>query len=234
MKKLCIAVVVLSLVSVCWSAPLTCEKLVKPVDKGPDLTGRWHYIALSSKVCLASVLLNTFIWPSVVLDITSTETPNLYNANIQFKIYGYCFNNSELVFYKNHSTFYVGTNNVPIGNADVLLHTSCPDCIVAKAVNSITDDLVIISRREAITDAELKEFEMQARCFGFSKPQVLNTDFDYENCKTPDSNMSEDEASTLRLRILLQVFERVKTLHHSIISCIIEMFLIYLPVTFER
>ncbi|TNN27304.1 hypothetical protein EYF80_062552 [Liparis tanakae] len=39
MKTLCVAaVVVLSLTSACQAASLACEKLLKPVDKGPDVS----------------------------------------------------------------------------------------------------------------------------------------------------------------------------------------------------
>ena len=38
MKTLCVAVVVLSLSSVCQPAPLACEKLMKQADKAPDVS----------------------------------------------------------------------------------------------------------------------------------------------------------------------------------------------------
>ncbi|XP_047439530.1 uncharacterized protein LOC125007019 isoform X2 [Mugil cephalus] len=207
MKKLCVIVVVLSLVSVCRPVPLTCEKLMKPVDQDPDLTGRWYYIAGSSKVCWAIVLFNTFLWPSIAVDITSTETPDVYNYNDQLKIYGHCLNNSHLNFYKNHSIF-----SVDGYYAEVLLHTSCPDCIVLNAHD------YTLGRRKAITEAELKEFEMQTECFGWSKPQVLNNEFDYQNCNTLDVNPTE-------WSLALKIFERAYTMRHSIASCIIDTFL---------
>ncbi|KAL3058277.1 hypothetical protein OYC64_010451 [Pagothenia borchgrevinki] len=86
MKTLCVAALVLSLSSVCQPAPLACEKLLQPVDKAPDLTiGNWRVRAMSSKICLWSLLMRYVIWPSVEVDITSTETPNTFIDNYKVK-----------------------------------------------------------------------------------------------------------------------------------------------------
>ncbi|KAF3690140.1 hypothetical protein EXN66_Car005812 [Channa argus] len=50
-----------------------------------------------------------------------------------------------------------------------------------------------IEERKTVTAAELKDFEKQAKCFGWYKPQFFNTDHGYENCKSLD-DVSEVES----------------------------------------
>ncbi|XP_047440197.1 uncharacterized protein LOC125007414 isoform X1 [Mugil cephalus] len=224
MKKLCVAVVVLSLVSVCRPAPLTCEKLVKPVDQGPDLTGRWYYIAFAGKVCLATTLINGLFWPSISEYIASMNTPNIYSSTMNIKIFDYCINETLFSFYEKNRMMDVDIDTgIPTGDPDVLLHTSCPDCIVVKS-SDVIDSIFFLSRRKVITDAELKEFEMQAQCFGWSAPQAFNTDFDYGNCQN-ETDINDDDASDLHF--FLKIYERLKSTGHSIIKCFTEVLLSY-------
>ncbi|KAK2915325.1 hypothetical protein Q8A73_005919 [Channa argus] len=119
MKTWCVVAVVLSLSSVCQSAPLECDKLLKPADNSPDVNG-------------------------------------------------------------------------PSGDNDVLLQPSCPDCIAVKG-SDYFNMCLLFSRRKTVTAAELKDFEKQAKCFGWYKPQFFNTDHGYENCKSLD-DVSEVES----------------------------------------
>ncbi|XP_069547157.1 uncharacterized protein [Brachyistius frenatus] len=224
MKSLCVAAVVLSLISVCQPASLACEQLVKPVDQGPDLSGRWYVIATSTELCLTSTLLNAVFWPSIAADITSKDIPNIYSANIWIKVYGYCNIKSQPFFYANKTFLDVNSNNTPTGEGDVLLQTGCPDCLVLKG--DTVAKLKFLSRRQVITAAELKEFEMQAECLGWSKPEVFNSDHDYDNCKTID-DVSDDEATAVLETIRSKMFSRVKSMIHNLIKCIIEAFLSY-------
>ncbi|XP_054906329.1 uncharacterized protein LOC129372826 [Poeciliopsis prolifica] len=224
MKTLWVAVV-LSFVSVGQPAPLTCDNLAKPVEKRPDLSGRWYYIAVSTEVCLPALLLNSMFWPSLAIDVTYKDTPNLYAAVIKAKMHGVCFNETEDFFQENNKLFEVNSENAPVGEPDVLLQTSCSDCIVVKSIDTL-NNILLLSRRTTVTEEELKEFELQVQCLHFSKPQVLNADQDYDNCKDID-NISEDQSLTF----LLQVFERVKSTHQSILKCLVDTLLSYNPVT---
>ncbi|KAJ4927050.1 hypothetical protein JOQ06_014790 [Pogonophryne albipinna] len=141
MKTLCVAALVLSLSSVCQPAPLACEKLLQPVDKAPDLTGNWRVIAMSSEICLWSLLMRYVLWPSVEVDITSTETPNTFIDNYKGKMVGTCFNESGDGFVYANST-------------------STGKC-----------------RRKTVSAEEMKEFETQAECLGWAKPQLFNSDY---------------------------------------------------------
>ncbi|XP_008407152.1 uncharacterized protein LOC103464676 [Poecilia reticulata] len=224
MKTLWVAVV-LSFVSVGQPAPLTCDKLAKPVEKRPDLSGRWHYIAVSTEVCLPALLINNIFWPSIAVDITHKGTPNLYAATVKGKMYGFCINETEDFFQETNKLFEVNSENAPVGEPDVVLQTSCSDCIVLKS-NDTLSTVSLLSRRTTITEEELKEFEMQVQCVRFSKPQVLNADQDYDSCQDID-DITEDQSRTF----LLQVIERVRSSHQSILKCFVDMLLSYIPVT---
>ncbi|XP_027857568.1 uncharacterized protein LOC114134904 [Xiphophorus couchianus] len=218
MKTLWVAVV-LSFVSVGQPAPLTCDKLAKPVEKRPDLPGRWHYIAVSTEVCLPALLINNMFWPSLAVDVTYKGTPHHYAATVKAKMHGFCMNETEDFFQNNNKLFEVNSENSPVGEPDVLLQTSCSDCIVLKS-NDTLSTVSLLSRRTNVTEEELKEFEMQVQCLDFSKPQVLNADQDYENCQVI-GDITEDQSGTF----LLRVFERVRSTHQSILKCLVDMLL---------
>ncbi|GAA6216770.1 uncharacterized protein LOC108873550 [Lates japonicus] len=181
MKTLCVAVVVLSLTSVCQSASLACEKLLKPVDKGPDLSGRWYLIAVSSDICLAPLVYA--LWPSIAVNITSKETPNNYDVDLKLSTYGYCINGSGNFYYGNNTIFEFA--DAPTDEPNVLLQSGCPDCVVMRR-NETSEHLLLFSRRQNVSADELKEFETQADCLGWYKPEVLNSGHEYENCTVVD------------------------------------------------
>ncbi|XP_029007508.1 uncharacterized protein LOC114856059 [Betta splendens] len=226
MKTLCVAVVVLSLTSVCQSAPLTCEQLNKPLDKSPDLSGRWYMIALSSDVCLIPSLLNALFWPSLVIDFKEQDTPNLYNANVTFNMHDFCDSKVETFFLKSSSLFDVDSNNSPTGEPDTLLHTGCPDCLVIKGNDGI-NLLMYFSRRKTVTDAELKEFETQSECMGWFKPEVLNTVHEYQECKSLDDD--NEDFSTLTAKM----GQRMKSSYTGPLQCIAQDIFYYPRVAFE-
>ncbi|XP_044071161.1 uncharacterized protein LOC122884814 [Siniperca chuatsi] len=226
MKTLCVAVVVLSLTSVCQPVSLACEKLLKPEDKGPDLSGIWYFIAMSSQSCWVPTLLNTVAWPSVRVNITSKDTPNIYNARHDIKIYGYCSNYSDTFLYQNNAMFDVDSDNAPSGEQEVLLQTGCPDCHVVKS-DEFAGILVLFSRRKTVTAAELKEFETQTECLGWSKPQVFNSDHNYENCPLIDDD--NIDASGLPTKF----FQRLKNTYTEPLKCLAENLLYYPSVAYN-
>ncbi|XP_024124895.1 uncharacterized protein LOC112144552 [Oryzias melastigma] len=218
MKILCIAVAVLSLVSVCQPASLACNNLLTPTDKNPQLLGRWHMIAFASESCLATTLFNSLIWPSLAMDITSKDKPNTYDYNIKVKMYGYCFNETEAFFYENSKMMDLDSNNSPTGDPDVFLQTSCPDCIVVKS-NDYIGTLLLLSKRKSVSDAELKEFETQTQCLGWSAMKKLNTEFDFDNCKILNDDISDEEAEALGNNILSTMSERMSGMYIDIYNC---------------
>ncbi|KAL3058276.1 hypothetical protein OYC64_010450 [Pagothenia borchgrevinki] len=223
MKTLCVAALVLSLSSVCQPASLACEKLLQPVDKAPDLSGRWYVIAISSSCILqlvASVLL-----PSIHVEVTSKETPNVFDYLIKMKMQGVCANETEHIFQENNKLFAVDSNNAADGDPDLLLQTGCSDCIVSKG-DSVVNLLVLFSRRPNITAAELKEFETQAKCLSLTKPQVLDSDHDFTNCLSEE----DEEAGVSFLRSIQQ---RLNDNYAITLKCIAESSLYYPKAAFE-
>ncbi|XP_028301552.1 uncharacterized protein LOC114462776 [Gouania willdenowi] len=219
MKIVCVAVVALSLISGCCSAPLACEKLMKPIERIPDVSGRWYIIGLSTALCLPSTLINAVIWPSFTFDFASKGRPDIYISTTNVKMYGFCHNETSPLLIKGNSMIEVDENDAPTGDSLSLLQTGCPDCFVVTG-NDLLHYLLIASRRKNITAAELDEFEMQAKCLSLSKPQYMNTDFDFEDCKSLDN--TTDEEDTI---ILAKIHERVSSMSHLIIKCIIEAIL---------
>ncbi|XP_067444675.1 uncharacterized protein [Thunnus thynnus] len=216
MKTLCVAIVVLSLTSVCQPASLACEKLLKQENKSPDLSGRWHFIALSANNCWLPLLVNALLWPSVAMDITAKDTPNFYDANIKMKIYGYSDNKSTPLFYENNTLFAVDSNNRLTGESLLLLQTGCPDCLVMKMDNDNENDVkafTLFSRRENVTADELKEFETQAECLGWTKPQMLKSDHGYETSKSL-VNIDDDIPA-----MLIAIKKRLRNIQDDLLKC---------------
>ncbi|XP_067444673.1 uncharacterized protein [Thunnus thynnus] len=214
MKTLCVAIVVLSLTSVCQPASLACEKLLNPEDKSPDLSGRWHVIASSADKCWFPLLVNALFWPSIAMDITAKDTPNIYDANIKFDSHGYCTNKSTPLRYENNTIVLdVDSDNLVTGKSFFLVQTGCPDCLVLKGDHDLKT-LTLFSRRKNVTADELKEFEAQAECLGWMKPQMLKSDHDYETCKSfKDITDSDDQA------VMSMMDDRVKTMQDDLVKC---------------
>ncbi|TDH13601.1 hypothetical protein EPR50_G00036470 [Perca flavescens] len=203
---------------VCQPAPLVCEKLLKPVDKAPDFSGSWYLIAMTSDTCLVTTLLNYVFWPSISMKITSKNTPNIIESNYSFKMYGYCDTASEDFFLENNMIFDVGINNTRVGEPDVLLQSGCSDCLVVKGEdkNKDVDFLLLFSRRQNVSAAELKEFEKQAECLGWAKPEVLNTDHDMENCLSLDTDDNDDS------ELISLIFQRLRKEYAVPLKCLSE------------
>ncbi|XP_067361950.1 uncharacterized protein [Channa argus] len=214
MKTLCIAAVVLSLTSVCQPASLDCDNLLKPVDKSPDLSGRWFIIAMSSEICMIPALLNSLMFPSIAVDITAQAKPNIYETTVRFKLYDHCAAESETVLFERNIMFEVDSNHSLAGSADVLLQTGCPDCLVLKG-NDTFEVLLLLSRRQNVTDAELKEFRMQVKCLDWAEAEILNTDHDYKNCKSLDDDSDVDFSALWSM-----MSERLKNSFKTPLKCI--------------
>lgn len=203
----------------CQAASLACNELLRPVDTAPDLTGRWYVIAISSDTCLVPAAVNAFLWPSVAFDISSAQTPNIYEAAAKIKMYGYCANESESFFYDKSHFFDLDKNNAPTGEPDVLLTTGCPDCLIIK-FKEVVDAVLYLSKRQAVTTTELAEFGAQAQCLGWYKPQVFNSDHDYTNCKSfddIDDDDDDDHSATAKL-----IYQRWKTSYKIPFECFCE------------
>ncbi|KAM3620651.1 uncharacterized protein V6R79_000054 [Siganus canaliculatus] len=167
-----------------------------PVDTSPDILGRWYIIAMSSGNCWFTSSVNAFFSISAAVNINATNTPTTYEGTFSVKIYGHCSTEKE--------SFVYGNSTDPSDETDVLLQTGCPDCLVIKTTDTI-NALLLLSRRQTVTEAELKEFGRQTRCLRWSKTYVLNSDHDYENCSSIDDgdiDVDVSQLSTLMLQRL--------------------------------
>ncbi|KAM8756998.1 uncharacterized protein AB9X84_009990 [Acanthopagrus schlegelii] len=215
MKTLCVAVVVLSLTSVCQPASLACEKLLKPADTSPEFSGTWYVIAVSSGSCFVMALLDAMFLISVKVGIDSKETPNLYDAHFTVKINGLCTNASVPLFFVNNTIFDADGNNVPTGKVAVLQYSGCPDCYVVKGGDD-TDAMMLTSRRQNLTAAELKEFETQSRCRGWTKTIVLNSDHNYADCPSIDDAGDTDTSGFSDI-----LYERLSANYQEPLKCLV-------------
>merc|ERR1712168_150231 len=172
-----------------WTAPMDCEKLLKPVEKAVDLRGTWYMVAVATESRWVALLLNSFLGPSFSMDITEHQWTSMGGVNtsdallkikLDFLRFGMCINETKSV-------------NDILDAQDVYLQTDCPDCVVVKWNESRS--IVFMSKRTIVTAAEMTEFEKQVECLGWPKMQVLNTDHGTENCKviSPDLELSENE-----------------------------------------
>ncbi|XP_035518385.1 uncharacterized protein LOC118328648 [Morone saxatilis] len=207
MKILCVAVVVLSLTSVCQPASLACERLLKTETRNPDLTGRWRYVALSSEMCPIRTLMESVFRPAIEINITSEVTPNVYSVGVKIQIPGMCVNklNFSTFIYENNAVR--GATNAP---PVILLQSGCPDCIVLQ--NDAIHSLIILSRRQTVTAAEMKEFETQAKCLGLPEPQLFMSDHVYENCPTTEDIVQH-------LETFSSGTEKARSLNEKIRNC---------------
>ncbi|XP_053170995.1 uncharacterized protein LOC128354912 [Scomber japonicus] len=225
MKTLCVVIVVLSFTSVCQPASLACQKLLKPAETIPVLTGRWHGIAFSSELCVLPKLVNAVLWPSLALDVTAKDTANVYDVNIKMNSHGYCANQSETYFTRNNHIFDVDTNNLPVGDPHVMLQTGCPDCIVVKTSDAV-QVIEFYSRRSTVTADEMREFETQTECLGWKRPEILKSAHDYDTCKIIDDDTDMDNPEITSI-----INERLEKAKEEIVSCVAE-FIIYILVKF--
>ncbi|XP_051271884.1 uncharacterized protein LOC127372339 [Dicentrarchus labrax] len=211
MKTLCVAVVVLSFSSVCQPASLACERLLKPEARNPDLTGRWRYVALSSDLCPTRTIMESVFRPAMEMNITSEVTPNVYSLGFKFKILGMCIHKSHFstFVYENNTVSAADSNNASPSEPIVLLQSGCPDCIILR--NDAIHSLILLSRRETVTAAEMKEFETQAKCSGLPEPQLFMSDHVYENC-----TMLEDFLHTFSSQVDI---EKARSLNEKIMNC---------------
>ncbi|KAF7207541.1 putative LOC107384931-like protein, partial [Nothobranchius furzeri] len=182
MKTLCVAVVALSLISACRPSSLACEMLLQPMDQDPEVLGRWYVIALSSNYCWVASMFNTVLAPSIQLDVTSAGKPHYYDVNFTLKVSEFCDSKSIQFFQKSNMAVEVRSiDDVPKTQKGAIISSRCQDCLVIRE-DGLVNMVALLSKRPNVTSAEMKEFEVQADCLGMYRPQVLNADFDLENC----------------------------------------------------
>ncbi|KAM4625090.1 uncharacterized protein ACJ7VT_003567 [Polymixia lowei] len=220
MKTVCVAAVVLSLFAVGQPAPLACNQLLKPAKDEPDrdMFGTWHLIAMSSDSCWFSILVSLVFSQSVSFDITSKSPSNVYSGMLNAKMDEFCFNTTETWSLSTvPDNEFTEAEEMP----DLLLQTSCPDCLVVKdRDNDDPKTIMFLSRRKKVTDDELKEFEKTVECIGWSKPLLYDAEDVKENCKRFDQDSSWEFSLKERQELGVFFVLKIRSLFMNIISCI--------------
>ncbi|XP_047461052.1 uncharacterized protein LOC125019939 [Mugil cephalus] len=184
-----VAVAVLSLLSVAQSAPVTdCETLTQTIDiKKDQLQGRWTIRAEASDAPSAKTMMYLFV-QSVWLNVTNNSTTDTITIFQNQKMLSSCFTFRTTKTLKNNTL----TMEQPLPATDVLLRTSCPDCLVwyskVSVGNSRFTSLDLLSRRGRVSAAEMEEFKKQASCLNLPSPSIMDPEEEY----CPDPSESQD------------------------------------------
>ncbi|XP_074486368.1 lipocalin-like [Sebastes fasciatus] len=208
MKKCVAVVVLLSLLSLGRSAPLSsCDHLVKPITvSNEDMLGRWLYIGGSSDLPGSRSLghLMTSIW----LDITATTQSNILNIIQTQKVYGKCSSLTYTVTFEN-STMLI---EQPFYLKEVYLTTNCSDCLVVHEELTSGKDtftsFMLFSRRQSVSPDVVEAFKTQAECLKMLSPIMINTN--NEIC--PDNISPSDGLSALNSLLEAKMGHRVAKL----------------------
>ncbi|XP_037530909.1 uncharacterized protein LOC119408141 [Nematolebias whitei] len=193
MKFLHVVVVVLSLLSLGWSAPVTnCDDLLRPiVIQGRDqLLGKWFYVGESTDLPGVKVLTKMFV-ESIWWNMTAAEENNdIVNFQNQ-KSFGYCFSLSYNITVEHNQLVMVH----PYPASAFLLNTICPDCMVLSSNYTIGGSsykaLQLLSRRTKVSAAELDEFAKQVECLNLPETTIM----DPEKGICPDPSISDETRS---------------------------------------
>lgn len=168
---------VLSLVSVSFSAPLDCQKLIQHLDGFDHLqhaSGRWALVAGSVKDS-NGFLLQLQTTKSISLELGESSFTQFIKSGHECWTF---FSNFTLegrfmkavVDDSNHTvTFW---------------QTSCSDCrlltVEVRSSASNSEGIYLFSRRRQLKHAEISEFKSQAECLNF--PAVVEMNPEEELC----------------------------------------------------
>ncbi|KAJ0050669.1 hypothetical protein NL108_005072 [Boleophthalmus pectinirostris] len=175
MRLLLTAVSILSLLYVGHTAPTTnCESLTQQINIERDLLlGKWMYIAETTTMPGITELTKTFVESVYVNVIPLPDDRSLEFKQTQ-RTLGSCLTISSTIRLENNTM----TITKPTKATDVLLTTSCPDCLVVKGNFSLGtsyyDTLQLLSRRRTLSTAELDEFKRQAECLSLKEPAIMD------------------------------------------------------------
>ncbi|XP_030004110.1 uncharacterized protein LOC115428969 [Sphaeramia orbicularis] len=214
-----VAVFVLGLLSVGHSAPVTsCETLTQQLDVPTidPLLGKWIYQADVTTVP-GSKLLTKLLVKNVWAEVTKANESNSINTFHAQRTLGRCFSLNIKQTLKNNTLFM----SYPYEASQILLKTSCPDCLVFLGNFSMRGNsyrgLQLISRRRTLTPAEVEEFKKQAECLNLPAPVFIDAETDL----CPDGSVTQDtesETTDLTSLITREAINETFTLFDTITS----------------
>ncbi|KAK5865954.1 hypothetical protein PBY51_020184 [Eleginops maclovinus] len=188
------ATVLLCLLSVSYSAPMVCERLVHPLGRldPHHFKGGWALVAgiLNHAPSMEALKLRDSI---TMYFSKSSEAPNFtytqinrFDDQCQYLRYNITVEGSAF-------TFNVGDRFNLTGD---FLYTSCPDCAIMRWIVHSSKrhsmDVYLLSRRREVEEKELEEFRHQLNCYGLPAPVVM--DPTKESC--PEQPEVEPTAAT--------------------------------------
>ncbi|XP_037103423.1 uncharacterized protein LOC119120543 [Syngnathus acus] len=158
------------------SAPLTdCDTLTQQVQiqSREQFFGTWTFGAESSDIKGTHDLGKIFVrklWGRVY---PSNQSDHFYAFQVFRMTDTYCYSITSKLTLVNNTVHM----EHPLSATEVLLKTSCPDCILFLSNTTIGEHtyrfLQILTKRPSLTSDELEEFKQQAACLNFNEPIIL-------------------------------------------------------------
>ncbi|KAF7646401.1 hypothetical protein LDENG_00188340 [Lucifuga dentata] len=170
------AIALLCLVSVSFSAPLTCKDLIQPVDHLDlhQLEGIWALVAgsLNHSAALENMKLRDSITVNIYNSSGNSRVSytqiNRFGDRCQYLYYNMSVQGSTF-------TFDAGKRFNLSGS---FLYTSCPDCLVVRwdveSRRRVSLDLYLLSRRREVELKEMEEYRAQLKCLDLPSAVVMD------------------------------------------------------------
>ncbi|XP_054635627.1 uncharacterized protein LOC129182958 [Dunckerocampus dactyliophorus] len=160
------------------SAPLAdCGTLTQQLQiQGRDqFLGRWTYAAESTNIPGSKMLTKMFVenvWGEVS---PANESDSISVRQLQ-KMFGSCYSVTSKMTLANNTL----TMAYPLVASEVLLTTSCSDCMVLLSNYTIGEStfsgVQLMTRRPKVLAAEMDEFKRQVDCLNLPPPAILDSE----------------------------------------------------------
>ncbi|KAM3623396.1 uncharacterized protein V6R79_010686 [Siganus canaliculatus] len=201
-----VAVVVLSLLSVGQTAPVTsCETLIQPlkINGREQLEGNWLHVAESTNSHQLELFTKKF-QDSYWIKFTAANESDAVISTSSVKGFGVCISSMVTMILENNS---LHPRNATWNNFDQagvspgvvvsmkLLETSCSDCLLIHTKLQIMlaktfSHLLLLGKTRNVSTDHLKDFEKQAECLNLRQPYSLKPE--EEPCPEPPAQDTED------------------------------------------
>jgi len=182
---LAVFVTILSLTSVGHSAPLACEKLVRPLVQLDlhDLAGRWALVSGSMKHGADNLSRRD----SVTIDFYNSSYTQINNFGDECRYHPRNFSVEGQNLKVTESTF-----NLTV----TFFHTDCADCALftlnLESPHYNSKDFILLSKRRQLEQKEMEEFRAQVECLNMPPPVVMDPTKDL----CPEKKTSDPEDQT--------------------------------------
>ncbi|KAM7394103.1 hypothetical protein PAMP_020923 [Pampus punctatissimus] len=168
------AIILMCLISVTQSAPLTCEELVQPLDQldPRHLEGKWALVAGSLSHLPYLERFKQRDSATVNFSSNTSETNIFYTRSIRLD--NKCQYSSYNISLEGSSFTYDGTDKSNL--TANFVHTSCHDCMLMRmnVESGKRQHFYLFSRRRELEQKELGEFRAQVECLNMPPPAVMD------------------------------------------------------------